>query len=360
MNSGGTGCTPVTPTVFCAVSAVIAVMPWTPQRAKALRSAWMPAPPPESEPAIERTAGGVLAHAGRVGRAASPRRSRRPDVAAAEAAADEAAELEVREVREHLLRGLRVGGELGEAPAAALDGVEEAAQPRLERDRRGGRRRPRAGARAAARRAGRATSSTSRTSRTTAAPAASSPFVPLEKREVTGPGTAPTGRPSWAAKSAVVSEPERSVASTTTVAAASPAMIRLRATKHQRYGVKPGGSSETTRAALHELAVQPPPRCRVRDVGAAGQHGDRPRRALRRQRADVGRRVDAEREPGDHRHAGRGQPAAERAGDLEPVGRPAARADDGDALVLGRRAPRPTRRRGAPPAGRRARAAAPG
>ena len=48
---------PVTPTVLCAVSAVIAVMPWTPQRANAFRSAWMPAPPPESEPAIESTAG---------------------------------------------------------------------------------------------------------------------------------------------------------------------------------------------------------------------------------------------------------------------------------------------------------------
>ena len=42
MNAGGTGCTPVTPTVFCAVSAVIAVIPWTPQRANAFRSAWMP------------------------------------------------------------------------------------------------------------------------------------------------------------------------------------------------------------------------------------------------------------------------------------------------------------------------------
>ena len=44
-------------TVFCAVIAVIAVMPWTPQRAKAFRSAWMPAPPPESEPAIDRHTG---------------------------------------------------------------------------------------------------------------------------------------------------------------------------------------------------------------------------------------------------------------------------------------------------------------
>src|SRR3982750_4825457 len=46
-----------TPSVFCAVIAVIAVIPCTPTRANAFRSAWIPAPPPESEPAIERTAG---------------------------------------------------------------------------------------------------------------------------------------------------------------------------------------------------------------------------------------------------------------------------------------------------------------
>src|SRR3954468_5167913 len=57
MNSAGTVCTPVTPTVFCAVNAAIAVIPCTPQRAKAFRSAWIPAPPPESEPAIDSTAG---------------------------------------------------------------------------------------------------------------------------------------------------------------------------------------------------------------------------------------------------------------------------------------------------------------
>src|SRR4051794_2966548 len=51
---------PVTPIVLCAVNAVIAVIPCTPQRAKAFRSAWIPAPPPESEPAIERTAGGAM------------------------------------------------------------------------------------------------------------------------------------------------------------------------------------------------------------------------------------------------------------------------------------------------------------
>ncbi len=55
--SGATASTACTPTVFCAVIAVIAVIPCTPQRANAFRSAWIPAPPPESEPAIERTAG---------------------------------------------------------------------------------------------------------------------------------------------------------------------------------------------------------------------------------------------------------------------------------------------------------------
>ena len=43
--------------VFCAVTAVSADAPCTPQRANAFRSAWMPAPPPESEPAIVSAAG---------------------------------------------------------------------------------------------------------------------------------------------------------------------------------------------------------------------------------------------------------------------------------------------------------------
>ena len=58
MISGGIACTAVTPTVFWAVIAVIAVIPCTPQAANAFRSAWMPAPPPESEPAIDSTHGG--------------------------------------------------------------------------------------------------------------------------------------------------------------------------------------------------------------------------------------------------------------------------------------------------------------
>ena len=55
--SVGTGCTACTPSVFCAVIAVIAVIAWPPSIVTVLISAWMPAPPPESEPAMIRTRG---------------------------------------------------------------------------------------------------------------------------------------------------------------------------------------------------------------------------------------------------------------------------------------------------------------
>ena len=51
-NSGGRLKTPWTPTEFCAVTAVMTLIPNTRNAEKVLRSAWMPAPPPESEPAI--------------------------------------------------------------------------------------------------------------------------------------------------------------------------------------------------------------------------------------------------------------------------------------------------------------------
>ena len=123
---GGTGCTPVTPTVFCTVIAVIAVVPCTPARANALRSAWIPAPPPESEPAIERTTGTRARRSWppRVAHAAH----RTDPVAPAGLAADEAAQLE-----------------LGEADAGGSARVGR----RRRRARRPcrGRRRPRRGAR---------------------------------------------------------------------------------------------------------------------------------------------------------------------------------------------------------------------
>ena len=59
--SVGTGSTACTPKVFCAVIAVIAVMAWPPSIVTVLISAWMPAPPPESLPAMIRMRGVILA-----------------------------------------------------------------------------------------------------------------------------------------------------------------------------------------------------------------------------------------------------------------------------------------------------------
>ena len=56
-NAGGSSWTSVTATVFWAVSATSADMPWQPAAANAFRSAWMPAPPPESDVAIVRHRG---------------------------------------------------------------------------------------------------------------------------------------------------------------------------------------------------------------------------------------------------------------------------------------------------------------
>ena len=169
---------------------------------------------------------------------------------------------------------------------------------------------------------------------------------------MTGPGTAATARPSWAAKSAVISEPERSVASTTTVSAGEPGdepVAREEAPAVRREARRQLGDHAAARrrsAACRRALAR-----RVRHVGAAGEHGDRRRRspAARSAPSRVGGRVDAQRHAGDD-----GQPAAARprpsdAGDLEPVGRAAARADDRDAA----RAPRARRVAGDVQHGRR-------
>ena len=57
MKSGGSSCTEVTATVFWAVRATSALDPCTPAAANAFRSAWMPAPPPESDVAIVNARG---------------------------------------------------------------------------------------------------------------------------------------------------------------------------------------------------------------------------------------------------------------------------------------------------------------
>ena len=115
------------------------------------------------------------------------------------------------------------------------------------------------------------------------------------------PGTANTSRPSSSAKSAVMRAPDRSRASTTTVASESPAMIRLRAGNRHGAGSTPGGYSETTcRPTRRSAGPAPrggagsPGRCRSRAPPAspAGFQGapvslavDRLARARSRRRA---------------------------------------------------------------------------
>ena len=55
--SARTGWMPVTPRGFCAVMQVMALVPWTPSTPKVFKSAWMPAPPPLSEPATVKAMG---------------------------------------------------------------------------------------------------------------------------------------------------------------------------------------------------------------------------------------------------------------------------------------------------------------
>ena len=98
----------VTPTVFCAVIAVIAVIPCTPHAENAFRSAWMPAPPPESDPAIDRTRGIRL-----IGPQASG--LGRGDVCAGWRAANKPLELELRQ------RGPQQCGGEAELPAELVE-----------------------------------------------------------------------------------------------------------------------------------------------------------------------------------------------------------------------------------------------
>ena len=261
---------------------------------------------------------------------------------------------------------------------AALDRVEQPAQARFDRD----------GRRRLARRVGadgpRSWSSTSRASRTTPAPAASSPFVPAEKRDVTGPGHGADGpaelrgevgrRERAGALGGLDDDGQRREAGDDPVAGDEAPAERGEARRQLGHDA----------AALDDPRVEAAARRRVRHVGARrrgrrpGAAASRARRTARRERAGASsaRRPDGPAAsascssaptcaaestpiamPGDHRHAGGGEAAAERARDLEPVGRAAAGADDRDARRPARaRAGRP--RRAAPRAGPPARAAA--
>ena len=138
---GSTGCTARTLTVFCTVIAVIAVVPWTPANANALRSAWMPAPPPESDPAIERATGtrrrGTDARIRRATPAPATRaeldgrfhdRLEASGIAPSRPAAQEPEQLELGQPGKRRLRLRRRRRELADRVAAVLHAAQQRAQ----------------------------------------------------------------------------------------------------------------------------------------------------------------------------------------------------------------------------------------
>src|SRR5215813_10221951 len=87
-NSGGRLKTPCTPTEFWAVTAVSTDMPNTRNAEKVFRSAWIPAPPPESDPAMVSALGTLISqrvYAGREGATNEGRRGRDDRLALARA-----------------------------------------------------------------------------------------------------------------------------------------------------------------------------------------------------------------------------------------------------------------------------------
>ena len=153
-------------------------------------------------------------------------------------------------------------------------------------------------------------------------------FVPADSADVISPGTAKTSRPSSSAKSAVISAPLRSLASTTTTAADSPAMIRFLAGKRHGAGSTPGPYSDDDQAGLGDVAGEPPVRRRVVAVDAAAEHGDG--RPARVERASVRLTVDPPRQSADDHEPGRRELACQRAGDVRAVRGARAGADDAD------------------------------
>ena len=71
-------------------------------------------------------------------------------------------------------------------------------------------------------------------------------WQPADCADVTGPGTAISGRPRSCACRAVFSAPLRRAASTTTVPRLSAAITRLRTRKLGLAGIRPGGHSLTS------------------------------------------------------------------------------------------------------------------
>ena len=303
-----------------------------------------PAPPPISQVLIRA---GFRARAGACEAAAGPRQGREGDEAAG-LALDAALELEVGEGGGHRRGGqAEVADELVLGQRRGAEPVEDAAA----RGRRPGRRRPAAGA--GGRRPGRAPGPrgrraaprrpqrlehVGRAARTSVAPSRSSARQPAARGSIGWPGTAITSRPASAARRAVMSEPDRSAASTTTTAPArGPRRCGCGAGKWRACGSRPERMLGDAEAAGRDLGREARVLLRVDVVHAARHH----RHGAGGERGAVRLGVDAAGEARDDDEARLAQA-------LRPAPAPCAA-----------RARRRCGRRPAPPAGRGRRAGSP-
>ena len=97
-------------------------------------------------------------------------------------------------------------------------------------------------------------------------------LVPAARGSSGEPGTANTSRPCSAAIRAVISEPERCAASTTTTPSAAPEIRRLRRGKSRARGTWPSGISEIAAPRVEDRGQQIFMLGRIDPVVAAGEH----------------------------------------------------------------------------------------
>ena len=152
-------------------------------------------------------------------------------------------------------------------------------------------------------------SSTSRAVSTSLAPWRIRAWQPLDCGE-DGTGSANTSRLASTASRAVISEPDCSMASTTSVPRVSPAMMRLRCGKFS--GGVPSGSLQQPSGG--DAPGQRKMAARVDLIEPGGDHRDGAARAA--ERTFVRCAVDAQRQPGDDGESGAAQMRREGAGVL--------------------------------------------
>ena len=151
-------------------------------------------------------------------------------------------------------------------------------------------------------------------------------LVPAARGSSGEPGTAKTSRPCSAAMRAVMSDPERCAASTTTTPSATPEISRLRRGKSRARGPCPRGISEIAAPAPSNACEQIHMFGRIDAVVAAGQH----RYGAAVEAQAVRRLIDAARQARGNDKTGLAKIMRQLAGNFQARARSIAGTDDRD------------------------------